>query len=50
MHTVQMRMACDSKGGTPFLNFSVISVTSHEDNLVVKVLCAIALLVLGNLL
>lgn len=50
MHTIQMRMACDSKGCMPFLIPSVISGVSHEDNLAVRVLCAIVLLFLGNLL
>lgn len=50
MHTIQMRMACDSKGCMPFLISSVILGVSHEDNLAVGTLCAIRLLVLGNLL
>ena len=50
MHTIQMRMACDSKGCMPFLTSSVLSGVSHEDNLAVGTLCTIVLLFLGNLL
>ena len=50
MHTIQMRMACDSKGCMPFLVSSVILGALHEDNLDVRVLCTIVLLFLGNLL
>ena len=50
MHTIQMRMACDSKGGHAILISSLLSGVSHEDNLAVGTLCAIRLLFLGNLL